>query len=104
MPADNLKLYKNGGLVAKGNASGEIAAGFGNLFVGRYGHMVVDEVRFWNRALTQKEIQAGMNVPLTGGENGLGAYYPLEKTTKDQTGHGNDGLRMYRESFTAGKM
>lgn len=100
---NNIKLYRNGRLVAVGTASGNIAAGTGNLFVGRYGDMIVDEVRLWNKALTQQEIAGHMNKPLTGKERGLAAYYPFEKTTRDQTGHGNDGILMYKEQFLTGR-
>jgi hypothetical protein len=35
----------------------------------------IDEVRIWNRALTQQQIQANINCELTGNEPGLIAYY-----------------------------
>jgi beta-lactam-binding protein with PASTA domain/CubicO group peptidase (beta-lactamase class C family) len=35
----------------------------------------IDEVRIWNRALSAAELQANLNVELTGGEAGLVAYY-----------------------------
>ena len=35
----------------------------------------IDEVRIWNRALSQEEILANMNCHLTGHEPGLVAYY-----------------------------
>ena len=38
-----------------------------------------DEVRIWNRTLTQAEIQCGLNSPLTGSETGLVAYYDFEE-------------------------
>jgi len=42
---------------------------------GRAWNGQLDEVRFWNRALLQTEIQNNMNCQLTGSENGLIAYY-----------------------------
>jgi hypothetical protein len=51
----------------------------------------------------QTEIAGNMNKSLKGTETGLVAYYPLNGTEKDQTGRGNDGVLMYRESFVAGK-
>jgi hypothetical protein len=39
----------------------------------------LDEVRIWNRALSQSEIQQGLSVPLTGNETGLVAYYPFQE-------------------------
>ena len=103
VPKDNLRLYRNGRLVAVGTATGEITAGTGNLFVGKYGDMFVDEVRLWDRALTQQEITDNMDKPLTGSESGLAAYYAFEKTTRDLTGHGNDGILMYLERFMTGR-
>jgi len=101
--ADNFRLYRNGVLVAKATVTGNVVAGFGNLFVGRYGNWLVDEVRLWDRALTGAQIRAGKDGPLTGKEVGLNAYYNFNNTIKDITGKGNDGIMMYKEAFTAGK-
>lgn len=101
--ADNFRLYQNGALIAKATVTGDIVAGFGKLFVGRYGNWVVDEVRLWNRALTGAQIKAGKAGPLTGKEPGLSAYYNFNNTIRDITGKGNDGLLMYKEGFTDGK-
>lgn len=40
---------------------------------------LIDEVRFWNTARTQTEIQASMNEQLTGSESGLVAYYTFDE-------------------------
>ena len=61
----------------------------------------MDEVRIWNTARTQAEIQATMHTPLTGTEDGLVAYYPLNDdapggfaaTAADVVG-GHDGALM----------
>jgi hypothetical protein len=37
----------------------------------------IDELRIWDRALTAVEIQAGMNLELSGTESGLIAYYQM---------------------------
>lgn len=100
---DNFKLYKNGELVNVATLTGNIDAGIGNFFVGRYGNWIVDEVRLWNRALSQKEIKTNMSHALSGKEANLQAYFPFENTALDVTGHGNDGLFMYKEQYTAGK-
>jgi hypothetical protein len=100
---DNFRLYRNGVLIAKATVTGDIVAGVGKLFVGRYGNWLVDEVRFWDRALTSAQIRAGKAGPLTGKEVGLSAYYNFNNTIKDITGKGNDGILMYKEAFTAGK-
>lgn len=55
----------------------------------------LDEVRFWNIAKTEQEIQNNMNKCLTGNEKGLVAYYRCDEgigdTLIDATGNGNDG-------------
>ena len=55
----------------------------------------MDEVTVWNRALTASEIQAMKNLPLTGNESGLVAYWRMDEGTGtsvgDATGHGYGG-------------
>lgn len=102
-PGDNFKLYKNGKLVASTRATGKITSGQGLLMVGYYGNWVVDELRLWKVARTRSQIVGSMKKPLAGTETGLAAYYPFDGTTRDETGHGNDGVLMYRESYTTGK-
>ena len=46
---------------------------------GSYYEGSMDEVRIWNRVLTQTEIQCQINTPLTGTETGLVAYYDFEE-------------------------
>lgn len=100
---NNFKLYKNGKLVNVATVKGNIDAGTGNFIVGRYGNWVVDEVRLWNRALSQTEIKANMAHTLTGKEVNLQAYFPFKDSVLDVTGHGNNGLFMYQERYVAGK-
>jgi hypothetical protein len=97
--ADNLKLYLNGKLIASNTATGDIATGDGQLFAGRYGVWEIDELRLWNVARTESQINADMGRQLTGSETGLNAYYTFNNTTKDITGHGNDGILMYKETY-----
>lgn len=56
----------------------------------------MDEVRIWNVARSQSEIQAAMNRPLTGSEAGLLGYYRFEEgfgfTAGDASGHGLTGF------------
>lgn len=57
---------------------------------------LIDEVRFWSVARTQAEIMANMNVPLTGTEAGLSAYWPMDEgnpaqITIDATANGWNG-------------
>jgi hypothetical protein len=97
--ANNLKLYMNGQLVGTATATGNLATGDGLFFLGYYGIWDVAELRLWNRVLSQGEIAANMYRALSGGEAGLNAYYTFKNTTKDLTGHGNDGILMYMEQY-----
>jgi hypothetical protein len=96
---NNFKLYKNGQVIAETQATGNVATGNGNFFAGYYGRWEMDEVRLWDRALSQSEINANMRRKLTGSEAGLNAYYQFNGTTKDMTLHGNDGILLYKESY-----
>jgi hypothetical protein len=55
----------------------------------------LDEVRIWNRALSQTEIQQNMCKKLKGNESGLILYYRFDhssgSTIKDLSGNGYDG-------------
>lgn len=55
----------------------------------------IDEVRVWNVARSQSEIQDNRFDPLTGTEEGLVAYWPFSEgsgsTTADQAGNGHEG-------------
>ncbi len=55
----------------------------------------IDEVRIWDRALTQQEIQNNMDLVLTGSEPGLVAYYGFDEGSGqiafDTTGNQHDG-------------
>ena len=55
----------------------------------------LDEVRLWGIELTQDEIQSRMNTYLTGNENGLIGYWPIELSESsiidDFSGNGNHG-------------
>ncbi|HRI27381.1 MAG TPA: HYR domain-containing protein, partial [Chitinophagales bacterium] len=56
----------------------------GNLYVGSYfgaTGQTVDEVRIWNTARTQTQIQASMGTELIGNESGLVAYYKFNQGT-----------------------
>ncbi|QTA81634.1 Uncharacterized protein dnl_39760 [Desulfonema limicola] len=61
----------------------------------------IDEVRIWNTARTQAEIQAGMNKILTGTETGLAAYYRFDQDNSgilmDITSNNNDGTLINME-------
>ena len=53
---------------------------------------LIDEVRIWNIARTQRQIQATMNTTLAGQEEGLVGYWNFDDgTAKDLSPNGNDG-------------
>ncbi|MFN7707825.1 MAG: LamG domain-containing protein [Sphingobacteriia bacterium] len=64
---------------------------------------MLDEVRFWNRALTEAEIRHRMTERLTGTEPGLVAYYRMDEGADntcpggqdvcDASGNGNHGVK-----------
>ena len=107
--ADNVRLYVDGHLDAVATATGPLPTGDGPCWIGTVpGYQstpfsgTVDDLRFWNRALTAQEIADRYAGPLVGTEQGLAAYYPLNSTTREATGQNGDGVLMYKESFGAG--
>ncbi|MEI3652133.1 MAG: LamG-like jellyroll fold domain-containing protein [Dolichospermum lemmermannii FEM_B0920] len=91
-------LYLNGQFVKTGLTSTGIvhpSALLGGL--SNYGSFQgsLDEVRIWNKARTQAEIQADLNRTLTGSQSGLVAYYNFDEitgtTVKDLTINQNNG-------------
>ena len=53
---------------------------------------LIDEVRVWNRALSQKELQTNLSLHLTGQEPGLVGYWNFDdQTPKDSSVYHNDG-------------
>ena len=67
-----LRLYVNGVQVASKSATAAMAVSSnplqigGNTIYGSYYNGVIDEVRIYNRALTQAQIQSDMNTPVGG--------------------------------------
>jgi hypothetical protein len=65
----------------------------------------IDEVRLWNIARTQAEIQAGMYHELTGNEPGLAGYWRFNEGSGniafDQTSNGNNGTLLNGAAWTA---
>lgn len=106
LAADNIKLFVNGVLYGKANLQGSILTDtmdsplqIGNK-TSNPGGFSIDELRIWNRPLSQTSIMDGLSRSLKGTEGGLVAYYNFNGTTKDITGHGHDGTLMFRERFT----
>jgi hypothetical protein len=102
-------LYRNGVPVAsQTNCNGNIVPKSFPVVIGdRDGGLdfwpgAIDEIRIWDRALTQKEILSNMNCRLNGTEQGLIAYYDFNQgipngintgvtTLPDLTIHGFNG-------------
>lgn len=100
--ANGAKLYINGEVDKTATPSrvgtvtklpvrlGSQADKLGNLFKGE-----MAEVRIWNRVRSPEEIKASMNQQLTGEEEGLMGYWPLNEgtgnTAEDNTSKGNTG-------------
>jgi len=61
---------------------------------------LIDEVRVWNRALSQAEIQANMSLRLSGQESGLVGYWNFDdQTGRDLSGFGNQGTLVGNARF-----
>jgi|JI9StandDraft_2_1071091.scaffolds.fasta_scaffold00668_6 Concanavalin A-like lectin/glucanases superfamily len=87
-----MKLYKNGQLIKSATSVPIVSTTDRNITIGAFGNPrgsffkgSMADVRIWNKARTQAEIQADMGKRLTGKELNLVAYYPLnaiDVTTK----------------------
>lgn len=96
-----ITLLVNGGRINSERVSGPMYIDQSDLFIGKgdpefsfgeYFHGALDEIRIWNVARSQEEIQAAMNTTLTGKEKDLVAYWNFDDgTARDVSGHGNDG-------------
>jgi len=74
----NWRNYVNGQLKNTNNRNGLTFNATANLMLGNIGgytNIVLDEVRFWDKALTTDEVAGNWNKPLTGYETGLKLYY-----------------------------
>jgi hypothetical protein len=97
-----LAILVNGVTIKTEKVSGPLYIDQSDVFIGKgdpeysfgeYFHGAFDEIRIWNAARSQKEIQAAMNTTLTGKEQSLVAYWNFDDgTAKDLSPHGNDGL------------
>ncbi len=92
-------VFVNGKAVGSATASGVVPLDASALLVGRgdpeysggeYFDGALDEIRIWNQARSQAEIQAMATVPLAGKETGLVAYWNFDEgQARDVSGHGN---------------
>jgi hypothetical protein len=111
-----MKLYVNGILQATLDVQGDLTLGTGVVLTigdnptwpGRFFNGVLDEIRIWEIARTEQEIQENMTTELTGNESGLVAYWPMNEgaggTTADLSGNENTGtlLNMNESSWVEG--
>lgn len=104
----NLRLYVDGHLSATATGIGPVKPSVYPIYIGgaaggTYSAFSggVDEVRFWNRALSETEIRTRTTWRARTAEPGLAAYYPLDGSLVEALGNGRPGVLMYREYFAA---
>lgn len=95
------RVLVNGAVVGSAALSGAIPIDSSPLLVGRgdpdysggeYFDGALDEMRIWNQARSQSEIQAAAITPLVGTEAALVAYWNFEESdARDVSGHANGG-------------
>ncbi|MCW9681574.1 hypothetical protein FJR41_012355, partial [Dolichospermum planctonicum UHCC 0167] len=100
LTANKLYWYINGAKVNEIDAQYSAAVASSNaIYIGR-GYVSnlsgqIDDVRIWNVARTQAQIQANYNQQLVGNETGLAGYWnfnePSGSTALDKTINGNNG-------------
>ena len=86
-----VRLYVNGELVGQDSYNGSIGPGNTGLYLGGLSNGLtlqglLDEVRLWNVARSQAEIQSSMNGILVGSEPGLAGYWPLDASYESTNG------------------
>lgn len=102
----SMEAYKGGLPTAINKSTANLQFGDSPGFPGRFWDGKIDEVRIWNKARTQNEIQQNMTVDLQGTEDGLVAYYSFNEnndsgTLTDKTGNGHNGtLVNYGSNYT----
>ena len=97
----SMTIYKDGIAVISSNFSGAIGNSVNNLIIGDWASLnwgtrnfpgKIDEVKIWNVAKSQSEIQSGMNAEMCSLPNTLIAYYNFEEGTPDGTNTGLNTL------------
>ena len=95
---NNFKTYMDGLLVLEQTVTGTLKQGDGLFMIGSRNSFVgtnnyeIDNVRLWNRALTQDELMANQVKALTGKETGLKLFLNFDDTFKDISGNGNNAV------------
>ena len=97
----NFKTYIDGLLQTEQTVTGKIKQGNGLLMIGSRMYYLgetryqVDNLRLWNRALTQDELLKNKGKNPIGKEPGLKLFINFDDTFKDISGNGNDALPIY---------
>ncbi len=97
----SIKIYINGNLDASLNTNASLPIGSESWYIGKrwdandFFRGVMDEIRVWNVARSQAQIQASMNSTVPTNSTGLRAYYKLDESAgtspADATGNGYNG-------------
>lgn len=91
----NIIVYRNGNVIGQSdyNSSTLISAENSNLYIGadlsnieKYCDGEIDELRLWDKVLTEKDIKANMHFKLKGIEENLSAYFPFDEG-RDETAY-----------------
>lgn len=97
--ANTVSLYVDGVLDISGNLTvGVNTATTNNLMIGKridnvkYFNGSIDEVRVWNTARSQAQIQAAMNTEFCNSTSGLVAYYTFDEGIANGSNSGNTTL------------
>lgn len=105
---NNFKSYLDGLLVAEQTVTGSIIPGDGLLMIGTRQYMLhenstylLDDIRLWNRALSQEELLENQLKTFTGEEEGLRLWLSFDDTFRDMSGHGNDAIPVYLGEMVA---
>ena len=81
---DSLFIYMDGAKTDSTAFAGSMTGNSNQARIGENFYGAIDEVRIWNRALTSKEIKRDFNRYITGGEQGLTAYWSFNYAAADE--------------------
>ncbi|MCK9561260.1 MAG: T9SS type A sorting domain-containing protein [Bacteroidales bacterium] len=82
--ADTMYIYINGEIDSKKSIAVAPISSTANIEIGGNFAGAIDEVRIWNKALTDYEIQRDFNRYITGGESHLKAYWTFNHATEEE--------------------
>ncbi len=103
MSRSSIRFYVNGQQILFSDSGLGMGPEDSNVFIGssngssEFFNGRIDEVRMWDHARTDSQIEDNMNFELTGNESGLAAYYKFDnvgdnKVVPDMSQNGNDGV------------